>query len=276
VTPLLAVDGHHLLYRSWWGFSDRRILSRDKSRDLTAVFGFIAILRKTHLDITPDHEVVVVFDGESAATGRQSSDPEYKANRRGVDHTAIKSLGMVKDALAAVGITWIELDYHEADDVIATLTHTATMAGRRVTCYSGDRDFLQLLDHPWVSIINPARRRVTAAEVTSRYGVAARQWPDYRALTGDPSDNIPGVPGVGPKTAARLLAGGLHLEQLHATPWLQTARWRAVASHWDRLFVWRDMIRTRTDLMLPADLLSAMPTPRLSRAAEVLERLGLW
>jgi DNA polymerase-1 len=124
---------------------------------------------------------------------------------------------MVKEALTAVGITWIELHDHEADDVIATLTHAATATGRPVACYSGDRDFLQLLDYPQVSIINPHRRRLAAAEVTSRYRVAPGQWPDYRALTGDPSDNIPGVPGVGPKTAAQLLAGGVHIEQLHGS-----------------------------------------------------------
>ncbi|GAA4242315.1 hypothetical protein GCM10022254_74870 [Actinomadura meridiana] len=72
MTPLLAVDGHHLLYRSWWGFSEKRIMSSDGSRDLTGVFGFLAILRKTHFEEAPDHEIVVVFDGENAAAGRQA------------------------------------------------------------------------------------------------------------------------------------------------------------------------------------------------------------
>jgi DNA polymerase I len=105
---------------------------------------------------------------------------------------------------------------------------------------------------------------------------APGQWPDCRALTGDPSDNIPGVPGVGPKTAAQLLTGGVHLEQLHGSPRLQAPRCRAVTSHWDRLLIWRDMIRTRTDLALPAGLLSASSTPPLPRAADVLDRLKLW
>jgi 5'-3' exonuclease len=79
--PLLAVDGHHLLYRSWWGFASRRIMSRDKTRDLTGVFGFLAILRKTHLEAAPGHETVVAFDAEDAAATRQASDPGYKAAR---------------------------------------------------------------------------------------------------------------------------------------------------------------------------------------------------
>lgn len=197
VTPLLAIDGHHLLYRSWWGFSDRRIMSRDKARDLTGVFGFLAILRKTHLELTPDHEVIVVFDGENAAASRQARDAGYKVGRAVADHSPIGSLAMVKNGLTAAGITWTELDDYEGDDVIATLTRTGTASGRPVTCYSGDRDLLQLANDT-VTILSPARRTITPADVLARHGVTPRQWPDYRALTGDPSDNIPGVRGIGP------------------------------------------------------------------------------
>lgn len=223
MTPLLVVDGHHLLYRSWWGFSDRRITSRDGSRDLTGVFGFLAILRKTHLEETPDHEIVVVFDGENAAATRQSQDAGYKANRADADHTPIRSLQMVKDGLDTAGVPWIELDDHEGDDVIATLTGTAVDDGREVICYSGDRDLLQLAAHS-VTILNPARRRITPDDVLTRHRVHPRQWPDFRALTGDPSDNIPGVRGIGPKTAADLLADGLHSNSLgRALGWIGPA-----------------------------------------------------
>lgn len=207
MTPLLAVDGHHLLYRSWWGFSERRITSRDGTRDLTGIFGFLAILRKTHLELAPDHHIIVVFDGENAAAARQAQDTSYKANRANADHTAIRSLPFIKDALTATGIDWIELDDHEGDDVIATLTTTAVNQKRPVTIYSGDQDLLQLAEDT-VTILTPARRRFTPADVLDRHQVLPRQWPDYRALTGDASDNIAGVQGVGPKTAATFLADG--------------------------------------------------------------------
>jgi DNA polymerase-1 len=154
VTPLLLVDGHHLLYRSWWGFTDKRITSSDGNRDLTGVFGFLAILRKTHLEVAADHEIVVVFDGENAAASRQTQHAEYKADRATADHTPIQSLQMVKDGLNAVGVDWIELDDAEGDDVLATLTSQAVRDSRGVTCYSGDRDLLQLVSDT-TSILNP-------------------------------------------------------------------------------------------------------------------------
>ncbi|MFF3665495.1 5'-3' exonuclease [Microtetraspora malaysiensis] len=274
-TPLLLVDGHHLLYRSWWGFSDKRIMSRDKRRDLTGVFGFLAILRKTHLEEAPDHEIVVAFDGENAAASRTVQDPGYKANRADADHSPIRSLGMVKAGLDTAGVPWIELDGHEGDDVIATLAHHAAAQGRTVTCYSGDRDLYQLLTDQ-LTVLTPARRRVTSNEVHTRYGVTADQWPDYRALTGDASDNIPGVPGVGPKSAAALLAGGIHLEQLAASPRLATGRGRAVADHWDAVLTWREMIRLQRGVPVPDNTCVGMATPAMPRAAAILEHLDLW
>lgn len=273
--PLLCVDGHHLLYRAWWGFTSRRIMSSDKTRDLTGVFGFLAILRKTHLEAAPGHEIVVAFDGENAAAARQASDPAYKATRAAADHTPIRSLSMIKQGLDAAGVRWTELEDHEGDDVIATLTAVATNGGRAVTCYSGDRDLYQLLSGQ-VAILTPARRWMTPAALTAQYQVTPRQWPDYRALTGDPADNIPGVPGIGLATAAALLAGGIHLEQLPGTPRLARPRCRVVTEHWDRLLTWRDMIRLNPSVPLPAEITIGSPTPPMPRAAEILERLNLW
>jgi 5'-3' exonuclease len=275
VTPLLVVDGHHLLYRSWWGFSDRRITSRNKMRDLTGVFGFLAILRKTHLEEAPDHEIIVVFDGENAAAIRQTRDSGYKNNRAGVDHTAIKSLGMIKDGLDATGVRWIELDTCEGDDIVATIAHTAASAGRNVTCYSSDRDFYQLVNEH-ITLLTPARRRITPAEVSARHHITARQWPDYRALTGDSCDNIPGIRGIGPKTAATLLAGGIHLEQLRNSSRLDAPRCRTVTQHWGQLLTWHDMIRLNRTIPLPSGIGTGQTTPTMPRAAEILDQLGLW
>jgi 5'-3' exonuclease len=273
--PLLAVDGHHLLYRSWHGFTDRRIMSCDKTRDLTGVFGFLAILRKTHLEAAPGHEIIVAFDAEDAAATRQAADPGYKAGRATADHSPVRSLGMVKQGLDAAGIRWAEVAGAEGDDLLATLAATATAAGREVTCYSGDRDLYQILNGS-VSILTPARRRVTAAWLPGQFGVTAAQWPDYRALTGDPADSIPGIHGIGPKTAARLLAGGIGLEQVPGCPALTPRHRQAVTASWDKLLAWREIIRLNDKVPLSEAAPDGQATAPLPRAAEILERLSLW
>lgn len=273
--PLLLVDGHHLLYRAWWGFSQRRVMSTDGQRDLTGVFGFIALLRKAHREAASDHEIVVAFDAENAAAARQARDPGYKAARADADHTPVKSLGMVKQCLDAVGIRWAEIADAEGDDLLATLTAAASVEGRTVTCYSGDKDLYHLLSDQ-VTILTPARRHITADQLPAMHAVAPAQWPDYRALTGDPSDGIPGIKGVGPRTAASLLEGGLHLEHLQDSSRLERPRCREIAARWDEVITWRDLIRLDTGVPLPDGILAAQPTPPLPRAAEILSTVSLW
>lgn len=274
-TPLMAVDGHHLLYRAWFGFSARRIMSSNGQRDLTGVFGFIALLRKAHLEAASDHEIVVAFDAEDAAAARQARDSRYKESRAGADHTPIRSLGMVKQCLDAAGIRWAEITGTEGDDLLAALTAKASTEGRTVTCYSGDKDLYQLLSDS-VSILTPARRRITADDLPSSHGVTSAQWPDYRSLTGDPSDGIPGIRGIGPRTAASLLEGGIHLEHLRGSPRLNAPRCREIAERWDELVTWRDLIRLDAQVPLPDGLPSGQATPPLPRAAEILDQVSLW
>jgi DNA polymerase-1 len=273
--PLFLIDGHQLLYRAWFGFP-ARILSKDKTRDLTGVFGFLALARKAHLLHGEGHELIVVFDGENGSASRNATDPAYKANRVNADHTPIRSLAAVKNVLAVAGVAWIELDTEEADDVLATLAAHAASTRRPVTCFSGDRDLYQLLDHPDATVLTPNRTRITAAQIYQRFQVLPRQWPDYRALTGDPADNIPGIPGIGPKTAATLLADGWHLDDLPGSARIQNHRARTIVHHWDRLRGWRELIRLRTTVALPRDCLTGTPTACLPRAAQLLDAVGLW
>ncbi|AQY20224.1 hypothetical protein T261_00802 [Streptomyces lydicus] len=273
-TPLLLVDGHHLLHRAWYGFA-ARIYNRDKSIDRTGIFGFAALLRKAQTQHADGFELFVVFDAEDGSTGRAAEDTAYKAQRPGPEPGLIESLALVKDALDHSNVRWIEQDGCEADDVIATLTRQARADGRPVDIMSGDKDFIQLLDDPTVRLLNPAlridRRYTTAADIHPRYGVTPHQWADYRALTGDPSDNIAGVKGIGPKTAARLLSGRRGLESVP----IEDLRpyW---ADHWGQARRWREMIKLDRKVDLPDDLLTTAPTPGLPRAALVLEALGLW
>ncbi len=174
-------------------------------------------------------------------------------------------------------MVWIELEYAEADDVIATLVR-ATPQPRKVIIMSRDRDYYQLVtDH--VEILNTrfraGRKLVTPAEVYDRHQVIPAQWADYRALAGDPADDIPGVRGIGAKTAAALLADGLTLDDLPTSGRLAAGRGRAVAEQLELALKWRDMIRLNASLNL-----SRWPTgeasPQLPRPADVVEKLGLW
>lgn len=275
-TPLLLVDGHQLLFRAHFGFP-ARITSRDKSRDLTGVFGFFALLRagiRDNLDHAP--EIHVVFDGEGGVAKRQAVDGDYKTNRSANTPEPIKALPDIKRGLHLCGIPWTEIDDEEADDVIATLVTNSN--SHRIVIMSGDKDYYQLLNER-VQILNTARkagqRLISAEEVLHRYGVSATQWCDFRALTGDPSDGLAGVRGVGPKTAMRLLAEGLTLDDLPLSGRLTGRTGKAVLDTWEQLLVWRALIRMRTDIAI-RDHRRGHAYPPLPPAPSIVDQLGLW
>lgn len=272
--PLLLVDGHYLLHRAWFGFA-ARITSRDKTIDRTGVFGFAALLRKAQVQHADGFEIFVVFDSEDGSQARAGQDSDYKAQRPAPEPGLIESLALVKNALDHSGVRWIEQDGCEADDVIATLATAARADGRAVDIMTTDKDYIQLLADPSVRLLNTGfamERRYTAGEhILPRYGVLAEQWPDFRALMGDPADNIPGIRGIGAKTAARLLTDARRLEHIPADELRPT--W---TQQWPQALRWREMIKldTKTDLL--DDLLTAAPAAPLPKAPHVLEALGLW
>ncbi len=280
--PLLLVDGHNLLWRAAFGFP-AAVLSRDKTRDLTAEFGFFALLRVAIREELPEPpEVLVVFDGEHGTAERKGSEAGYKANRV-VDEATLKPLRAiphVQQALTDYGVGWIEIDTAEADDVIATLVATTREQNpdRRVWIMSGDRDFYQVVSEQVLAlntVMERGRRHIGPAEVVERYGVTPEQWPDFCALKGDPADNIPGVKGVGAATAAKLLGGGLRLDQLLTSGRLTGAKKAAVTDSWQQVLAWRDLVRVRTALDLPHQP-TGQPTRELPKPADVIEKLGLW
>lgn len=278
--PLLLVDGHNLLWAATFGFP-ATVRSRDKTRELTGLFAFFALLRVAVRDEVPDGppEIIVVFDGQYGGAARQAIDAGYKAQRP-TDEAAlapIQFLPDIKQGLNNCGIAWIELEHAEADDVIATLV-AATPPPRPVLVMSRDRDYYQLINDR-VRVLNTkmraGNRLIDAAAVQARFGVTPGQWPDFRALTGDPADNIPGVPGVGAGTAAALLAGLLALDELPDSGRIACGRGRAVLDHWDNLLKWRDMIRLRTDLALPVKA-CGQPSEALPAPRDVVEQLDRW
>ncbi|MEU6974064.1 5'-3' exonuclease H3TH domain-containing protein [Kitasatospora aureofaciens] len=278
--PLLLVDGFNLLWAGTFGFP-APIFSRDKTRELTGVFAFFALLRATirdDLDVAPP-EVLVVFDGEHGTTDRVATDQEYKANREATPEALkpLQFLAPVKHGLDAHGIRWVEVENAEADDVIATLA-TRAATTRPVLVMSRDMDFYQLLDDR-VRILNRSRkssqRIITADEVLARYGVTPAQWPAFRALTGDKSDNIPGVRGIGPKVAATLLRDGMRLRDLPDSGRLTGANGTAIITAWADVLRWEGMITMRRNMDVPVALASTA-SPQLPKPAAVVEKLGLW
>lgn len=278
--PLLLVDGFNLLWRGHFGFP-APVYSRDKTRKLTGLFAFFALLRasiRDDLDVGPA-EVCVVLDGEHGSAERKDTDIDYKANREETP-TALEPLQFLapmKKALDSYDITWVEIDNAEADDVIATLTHRHT--DRPIRVMSADQDYYQLLRGEQIRIVNrsrqAAKRIITDEEVRQRYGVTPAQWPDYRALTGDASDNIPGVRGIGAKTAAALLAGGLTLEDLRSSNRLVGAQGAAISHAWENVLRWRELSRMRRDIPVPWQA-TGTASPVLPRPADVVEKLGMW
>lgn len=265
--PLLLVDGTGLAWRAACGFP-ARIRSRS-GVDITAVFGFFALLRKTHRELMPHAEIAVCFDSETAPNPRRDAFAGYKARTAGRRaHPPYEWHDAICAGLDALSIQWCESRAYEADDDIATLT--ASLGTRRVMVMSADHDFLQLVDRR-VRLITP-RRIYAVGDVVDRFAVHPRQWCDFRALTGDPSDCIPGVFGIGPKRAAYVLHRSRALEDAR----IPDTWWgRRLRDEHDEALRWRELIRLRRDQDVAVDPRGAR-TPELPKAAEICELLGLW
>ncbi len=201
---LLLVDGHSLAYRAFFALPVENF-STTTGQPTNAVYGFTAMLINVLRDERPTH-IVVAFD-VSRKSFRSERYAEYKANRSQTPTDFKGQVGLVQEVLAALRVPVVELEGYEADDVIATLTAQARQAGMDVLICSGDRDAFQLVTEG-VTVLYPKRgvsemARMDRAAVTARYGVVPEHYRAIAALVGESSDNLPGVPGVGDKTAAK-------------------------------------------------------------------------
>ncbi len=204
-TPtLLLLDGHSLAYRAFYALKDVD-MSTTTGQPTNAVYGFTSMLINLLRDEDPTH-VGVAFD-VSRKTFRSEAYADYKAGRSETPNDFKGQVSLIKEVLEALRIPTCEIEGYEADDVIATLTTQAVADGMRVLICTGDRDALQLVN-PQVTVLYPRRgvsdmTRFTPEEVESKYNLTPSQYPDFAALRGDPSDNLPSIPGVGEKTAAK-------------------------------------------------------------------------
>jgi len=215
-TPrLLLLDGHSLAYRAFFALPVENFAT-STGQHTNAVYGFTSMLINVLRDEQPTH-VAVAFD-VSRETFRTAEYSDYKATRSASPPEFQGQVALVKEVLAALNISTFELEGYEADDIIATLTTRAEAAGFDVLICTGDRDALQLVDDH-VTVLYPRKgvsdlARLTPAAVEEKYGVGPDRYPELAALVGETSDNLPGVPGVGPKTAAKWLASYDGLDNL--------------------------------------------------------------
>src|SRR3954470_20905931 len=201
---LLLLDGHSLAYRAFFALPVENF-STTTGQPTNAVYGFTSMLINILRDEKPTH-LAVAFD-VGRKTFRSEIFADYKANRSESPTDFRGQVSLVQEVLAALHVPVITAENYEADDVIATLTVEAVEQGMDVLIATGDRDALQLVnDH--VTVLYPRKgvsdmTRFTPEEVETKYGLSPAQYPDFAALRGDPSDNLPSIPSVGEKTAAK-------------------------------------------------------------------------
>jgi DNA polymerase-1 len=201
---LMLLDGNSLAYRAFYALPAENFKTQG-GLTTNAVYGFTAMLINLLRDESPTH-VAAAFD-VSRQTFRSERYPEYKANRSSTPDEFRGQIDVTKEVLAALGITVLAEPGFEADDLIATLTTQGEKEGYQVLVVTGDRDALQLVSDD-VTVLYPRKgvselTRFTPAAVVEKYGLTPEQYPDFAALRGDPSDNLPGIPGVGEKTASK-------------------------------------------------------------------------
>ncbi len=201
---LLLIDGHSMAYRAFYALPKENFQTAT-GQHTNAVYGFTSMLINLLRDEQPTH-LAVAFD-VSRQTFRSETYAEYKANRSATPDEFRGQVSLIQDVLGALNIPVLSKESYEADDVIATLTTQATAAGYRVSICTGDRDALQLVTDS-VTVLYPTRgvselTRFTPEAVKEKYGVTPEQYPDFAALRGDPSDNLPKIPGVGEKTVTK-------------------------------------------------------------------------
>jgi DNA polymerase-1 len=253
---LLLLDGHSLAYRAFYALPVENF-STSTGQPTNAVYGFTSMLINALRDETPTH-LAVAFD-VSRATFRSEEFPEYKANRSTSPDAFKGQVSLILDVLRALNVPALQVEGYEADDIIATLTEQAESRGIDVAIITGDRDAFQLVTDD-VTVLYPKRGvsdldRMTPAAVSARYGLTPAQYPDYAALRGDPSDNLPGIPGVGEKTAAKWVREfGSLADLLSRSDEVKGKAGEALREHLDQVQRNRRLTELVRDVPLPIDV----------------------
>src|SRR3954454_18981051 len=257
MAKLLLLDGHSLAYRAFYALPTD--LATKNGTVTNAVYGFTSMLAKVMADEQPDY-IAVALDAPGGSTYRYDLDPDYKAGRKETPDLFRSQLPLIHEVLEALEIKQLEITGVEADDVIATLTVQAADAGIDVVIVTGDRDSYQLVRDPHIKVLYNKRgvsdyALYDEAGIFERTGVTPAQYPQYAALRGDTSDNLPGVPGIGEKTAAKLVSAydtleGIfeHLDDLPPKQRQNLGEWR------DQVFHNREMSVLRRNVPIDVEV----------------------
>lgn len=255
---LVLIDGNAILHRAYHALPP---LTAPDGSVVNAVYGFGTMLLRLITDLAPTH-VAVAFD-RPKPTFRKELFAGYQAKRPKMDEELVDQIPKVHDLITSFGIPIFEVDGFEADDVIGTL---AKQSKDQVIIVTGDRDMLQLVQDDKVLVYMPTKGLSQAKlygekEVSERMGVAPEKIPDFKALAGDPSDNYPGVPGIGPKTAVALLVKYKTLEGILKTKELSISEKKSAR-------LGHDLATIRTNVPLEGDL---TPLGSLNRPEAIRE-----
>ncbi len=251
VEKLFLVDGSGFIFRAFHALPP---LSNPKGIPVGAVYGFCNMLLKT-IDQAKGHKLLIIFDA-GRQTFRNDIYPDYKAHRPPPPPELIPQFGLVREACAAFGVPCVELAGFEADDLIASYAQKATEENIEVVIISSDKDLMQLIN-PHVHMYDPLKsKQIGPDQVVEKFGVPPHQVIDVQALAGDSTDNVPGVPGIGVKTAAELIKEYGNLESLlsYAHTIKQPKRREALVSHADNARISKKLVTLVSDAPLPLSL----------------------
>ena len=266
------VDGSAYIYRAYHAIAP---LSNSEGMPTHAVFGFLNILRRLIKDKNPSH-LAVAFDARGPVF-RHEMYPEYKANRPPMPEDLAVQIPYIKELVRAMNIPCFETQGIEADDIIASAARLLGNNGNKVVVVSGDKDLLQLVNE-FVVMWDPMKNKVMdVAAVEEKYHVKPEQLLDCYSLMGDSSDNIPGVPGVGPKTAEKLINQHESLEGVYKDlgDMKKSKLKERLEENRDKAFLSRDLIRLKYDAVVPAELSGYRPrAPDEQKLNELYTRLG--
>jgi len=282
---LLLIDGSGYIFRAYHALPP---MTRPDGTPVNAVYGFTSMLTKLVEDSDADY-LAVIFD-TARKTFRSDIYPEYKAHRPPPPEDLVPQFSLIRDSVTAYGLPQAEMEGYEADDLIATYAKEAATKGLKVTIVSSDKDLMQLIDDN-VSMQDPMKgTAISYEEVEKKFGVKPNKVIDVQALAGDSADNVPGVPGVGVKTAAQLIEeyGDLDTLLSRANEIKQPKRRENLIEYADQARISRDLVTLKSDVPVEQkyeDFVIKDPDPKKlirfleeqgfkSTLAKVVSRLG--
>lgn len=246
---IYLIDGYSFLFRAYHSLPP---LTNPAGTPVGAVYGFTNMLIKLMNEHRPDYMAVVYDAGKK--TFRNDIFEDYKANRPPAPDDLIPQFSLVRDASSALGLQNLELEGYEADDIIATIAGKARASGVEVTIVSSDKDLMQLVDDGAVRMFDAGKSRMIGeAEVLEKFAVAPNRVLDVLSLMGDSADNVPGVPSIGPKTAAELvnMFGDLDAVLERAAEVKQNKRREVLIEYKQQALLSRDLIQLEMNVPLP-------------------------